>query len=389
MTPSVAPAVTTSDPRDTSFGMLGAGIAVCAWSTGTILAKAIEMDGLALGAYRFLMFSVLIIGFLTARGTRFTWHTMRVTMWGGIALGADIALFFSAVKETSIVNATIIGSLQPILVGAVAAKFFGESIRARDALWSIVALGGVLVIIGASADDAVNSRLGDLLALGALLSWSGYFIASKQSKGRVTSTEFTAGTSVWSALICIPLGFAFGQDMSLPSAKNIGLLVVMIAVSGVVGHVLMNWSLVRIPLWIGSTFTLLIPVFSAVLAFVFLDEDVRVIQGVAMAVVIGALAVIVRNQSAITKANAANREIIDVRDAIGASELHDLQDARDETDPVIGAPAASSDTIRQPTRPAGSAAKSEPVPQSVVDRGAAADPDPASDADDHRAGADG
>ena len=326
MTTPVTTAVATNDARDTSAGMLGAGIAVCAWSTGTILAKAIEMDGLALGAYRFLLFSILIIGFLAARGTRFTWRTMRVTMWGGIALGADIALFFSAVKETSIVNATIIGSLQPILVGAVAAKFFGESIRGRDALWSLVALGGVLVIIGASADDAVTSRLGDLLALGALLSWSGYFIASKQSKGKVTSTEFTAGTSVWSALICIPLGFVFGQDMSLPSAKNFGLLLVMIAVSGVIGHVLMNWSLVRIPLWIGSTFTLLIPVFSAVLAFVFLDEEVRVVQAVAMAVVIGALAVIVRNQSAITKANAANREIVDVGDVGIDLESVDIDD---------------------------------------------------------------
>lgn len=323
---ATATSVSATEARDTSAGMLGAGIAVCAWSTGTILAKGIEMDGLALGAYRFLMFSVLIIGFLAARGIRFTWRTMRVTMWGGIALGADIALFFSAVKETSIINATIIGSLQPILVGAVAAKFFGESIRIRDALWSIVALGGVIVIIGASTDDAVTSRLGDLLALGALLSWSAYFIASKQSKGKVSSAEFTAGTSVWSSLICIPLGFAFGQDMSIPSAKNIGLLLVMIAISGVVGHVLMNWSLVRIPLWIGSTFTLLIPVFSAVLAFVFLDEEVLLIQGIAMAVVIGALAVIVRNQSAVTKANAANREIIDLRDPI------DVADRRTGTD---------------------------------------------------------
>jgi drug/metabolite transporter (DMT)-like permease len=59
----------------------------------------------------------------------------------------------------------------------------------------------------------------------------------------------------------------------------------------------MNWSLVRIPLWVGSTFTLLIPVFSALLAWVVLGESVTAVQGVAMAVVIGALAVVVRNQS--------------------------------------------------------------------------------------------
>ncbi|MFK8025241.1 MAG: DMT family transporter [Ilumatobacter sp.] len=310
-TPPSAASAAAIESRDTTAGLVGAGIAVCAWSTGTILAKGIDMGGIAIGAYRFTMFSVLVAVYLAVRKTPLTWRAIRVSIWGGIALGADIALFFSAVKETSIVNATIIGSLQPILVGAVAAKFFGESIRAKDALWSLVALAGVFVIVTASADDEVTSRLGDLLALGALLSWSAYFIASKQSKGKITPTEFTAGTAIWTAMICIPLGFAFGQDMSLPSWTNLALLIVMIIVAGVVGHVLMNWSLVRIPLWVGSTFTLLIPVFSAILAYLFLDEEVLPIQAVAMAVVIAALAMIVRNQAAVTKANAANRQILE------------------------------------------------------------------------------
>ena len=299
------------DGRDVSVGLAGAAVAVCAWSAGTILAKGIEMGGLAIGAYRFWIFSALIVAWMALRRTPFTWRVIKQSMWGGIALGTDIALFFSAVKLTSIVNATIIGSLQPVLVGVVAAKFFGETIRARDALWSVVALAGVIVIIGTSADDAVSNWRGDLLAVGALLSWSGYFIASKQSKGKMTSLEFTAGTSVWSGLICTPLGFLFGQDMSLPSVKNIGLLLVMIAVSGIVGHVLMNWSLVRIPLWIGSTFTLLIPVFSALLAWVFFDEAILLIQGIAMACVIGALAVVVRGQSSAAKASAAHKAVLD------------------------------------------------------------------------------
>lgn len=308
------PTTTSTAPvggRDVSLGLAGAGVAVCAWSAGTILAKGIGMGGLAIGAYRFWMFSVLIIIFMAVRKTPFTWTMLRQSMWGGIALGTDIALFFSAVKLTSIVNATIIGSLQPILVGVVAAKFFGESIRARDAIWSLVAFAGVVVIIGASADDSLTDWRGDLLAVGALVSWSGYFIASKQSKGKMTSLEFTAGTSVWSAIICTPLGFLFGQDLSLPSPKNVGLLLVMIAISGIVGHVLMNWSLVRIPLWIGSTFTLLIPVFSALLAWILLDEPLLLIQGIAMAAVIGSLAVIVRNQSNAARSAAAHKAVLE------------------------------------------------------------------------------
>jgi drug/metabolite transporter (DMT)-like permease len=86
--------------------------------------------------------------------------------------------------------------------------------------------------------------------------------------------------------------------MSWPSLSNWGLLILMAVSSGLIGHAMMNWSLVRIPLWVGSTFTLLIPVFSAIMAWVFLGEAVSAGQAAAMAVVIGALAVVVHGQSA-------------------------------------------------------------------------------------------
>ena len=287
-----------ADAKDLSRGLIGAGIAVCAWSSGTILAKYIDMGSLAIGFYRFAFFSLVLIVWMSVRGTPFHLRIIRDSMWGGIALGADIALFFSAVKLTSIVNATIIGSMQPIVVGVIAAKFFGEKIGLRNVAWSAVALAGTVVVVAAGADDGTTDLRGDLLALAAMLSWSAYFITSKNSKKKMTSTEFTAGTALWTMAICAPLGFAFGQDMSWPSATNWGWLILMAATSGLIGHAMMNWSLVRIPLWVGSTFTLLIPVFSALLAWIVLDETVTATQAVAMAVVIGALAVVVRNQSA-------------------------------------------------------------------------------------------
>jgi drug/metabolite transporter (DMT)-like permease len=286
-----------ADARELSRGLIGAGIAVCAWSSGTILAKYIDMGSLAIGFYRFAFFGLALVVWMQLRGTPFRLRIIRDSMWGGLALGADIALFFSAVKLTSIVNATIIGSMQPIVVGVIAAKFFGERIGLRNVAWSGVALAGTVVVVATGADNGTTDLRGDLLALGAMLSWSAYFITSKNSKKTMTSTEFTAGTALWTMAICLPLGFLFDQDMSWPTATNWGWLVLMAATSGLIGHAMMNWSLVRIPLWVGSTFTLLIPVFSALLAWIVLGETVTAAQAVAMAVVIGALAVVVRNQS--------------------------------------------------------------------------------------------
>ena len=286
-----------ADARDLSRGLIGAGIAVCAWSSGTILAKYIDMGSLAIGFYRFAFFALMIIVWMQVRGTPFRLRVIRDSMWGGIALGADIALFFSAVKLTSVVNATIIGAMQPIVVGVIAARFFGERIGLRNAAWSLVALCGTIVVVASGASDATTDWRGDVLAVAAMLSWSAYFITSKDSKKRMTSTEFTAGTALWTMAICAPLGFAFHQDMSWPTLSNWGWLILMAVSSGLIGHAMMNWSLVRIPLWVGSTFTLLIPVFSALMAWIVLDEPLSVVQGIAMAVVIGALAIVVHNQA--------------------------------------------------------------------------------------------
>ena len=287
---------TTADDQQTTLGLFGAGAAVSAWATGTIITKAIDMGGLAVGVYRFALFSVAIVVWMAVRGTPLSPNVLRRSMLGGIALGTDIAFFFSAIKLTTVVNATLIGSLQPVLVGVIAARFMGESIHRRDALWSLLALVGVVGVIVASSGRPEWSLAGDLLAVAAMFSWSAYFIFSKRSKASMTSTEYTAGTAIWTTLIVTPLAVGFSQDLGFPGWRDLTLVIVMVALAGVVGHALMNWSLVRIPLWVGSTFTLLIPVVSAVLAWIVLGEPLTIAQAASMGLVILSLAMIVSGQ---------------------------------------------------------------------------------------------
>lgn len=280
-----------------SQGLLGAGIAVTAWSAGSVLAKGIDMPGLSLAVYRFGVFAAIMAVWMQFKAQPMRWEVMRFATPGGIALGVNVALFYTAVKLTNVVNATLIGALQPVLVGIVAIMFFGERVRRTDIIWSVVALGGVIAVVLASNSTPEWSAKGDLLSACAMVMWSMYFIASKSSKKYLTPLEFTAGTSVWAAVICLPLAVIFGQDLSFPSARSWLGLAAMTVVAGIVGHVLMNWSLVRIPLWVGSTFTLFIPVSAALLAWVFLGEALSVAQMLPVAVVIAALAAIVRGQS--------------------------------------------------------------------------------------------
>jgi drug/metabolite transporter (DMT)-like permease len=282
--------------RDVNLGLIGVIVAVLAWGASGAIIKAINMDGLAIGFWRFLIYFVVLAAWMASRGNALGIRAIRASAAGGVSLGLDVVYFFSAVKLTNVVNATTIGALQPVIVAIVAAKFFGERIRGRDVVAALIAIAAVIVIVIESSGTPEWSPLGDVLAVGAVFAWSGYFIFSKRSKGVISPQEYTAGTALWTALICLVAGLVFRQDMSAPDSGDWMPLLALTFGAGILGHSIMNWSLVRVPLWLGSVLTLLIPVVGAVVAWVFLGEALTAVQIVAIIVVIGALASIVTTQ---------------------------------------------------------------------------------------------
>ncbi len=285
-----------TNARDLRLGLAGTGVAVIAWGTSGVVIKAIDMGGLAIGFWRFSLYAAVLVAWMGARRRRLSRHILMASLPGGICLGLDVTFFFTAVKLTNVVNATTIGALQPLIVAVFAARMFGEQIRLRDLAAAVVAITAVAVIVIESAGTPEWSGVGDLAAVGALFSWSGYFVFSKRSRGVISPQEYTAGTGIWTALICLTVGLTFQQDMSFPSRTNWLPLIALTFGAGILGHSIMNWSLVRVPLWLGSALTLLIPVVSSVTAWIFLDEPLTTVQLAAMAVVVGSLATIVVTQ---------------------------------------------------------------------------------------------
>jgi len=288
-----------ADESAQSLGVLAAAVAVSAWGISGVVAKDLDMGGIAIAAYRFTIYGLVVGAFMWVRGNRVDRRVMRASMLGGVALGADVAFFFSAVKLTTVANATVIGALQPVVVSIVAWRVFGERIDRRDVLLGVVALCGVIAVVLGATNSAEWSLTGDLLAVGALFSWSAYFVFSKKAKSVITPGEYTVGAALWTGAINIPLALLFGQSLGWPTLPSwIGLIGLTFG-AGVLGHALMNWSIQTIPLWISSTFTLLVPIVSATAAWIWLGEPLSTQQLIAMGIVLLALGGIVANQSGI------------------------------------------------------------------------------------------
>lgn len=279
-------------------GLAAAAIAVTVWGGSGVVAKWLPMGSLAIVAYRFGIYSLIVGGTRALRGQRLRLFAFRRSMVGGLLLAADVALFFTAVKHTTIVNATIIGSLQPLLLTAYGVRFLGEKVQRRDLFLGLIALAGVVAIVLGGTDSGEASIWGDLAALGALSAWSAYFVIAKQVSAEVSPTDFTISAAVIVTVVNAPLALLFGQSLRWPGTENMLWILGMALASGILGHNLMNWALPRIPLWLGATFTLFVPVVSSALAWAWLDEPLSVMQMVGMAITVGALGVLVRFQQA-------------------------------------------------------------------------------------------
>ncbi len=274
------------------------------WAASGVIAKGIsELGALAVVFWRMWIYAAIVLLFLKMRGTPLRRESLRVSWRGGISLGADIMLFFTALRLTTVANATVIGSCQPLIMLLIAGRIFGERPRRQDWGMAAVAIIGVgLVMFGSTGIPGWSPR-GDLLSVATVVAWTAYFVFSKLSSRHIESSQYTGATALICALFATPFALASGQVFDMPSANAWMWLVVLSVGPGFASHMLMNWALGQIPAWLGSTLTLGIPVTATIMAWVFLGEEVAAIQFLGMAVVLLALGVIVLGQSKSTQSD--------------------------------------------------------------------------------------
>lgn len=287
-------------PGTQTAGIAGAFGSAVAWGASGVIAKAIDMGGLAVVAYRFWLSTVVFFLFLFLTGRMPSRETFRAATPGGLALAVDVALFFSAVKLTTVANATVLAAMQPLLMMYLGTRLLGERVHLRQVMWSLVALVGVGILVFGSSSQDGWSPLGDLLAVGALIAWTGYLFFSKSTQDKVTPLEYTAITGLISAVGATVLAVIFGQDLSWPIARSWVLLGIMAFGSGLCAHLLMNWALTRIPVWLGSTTTLLIPAAATTMAWAWLGESATAVQVSGILVTLVALGALVLAKSGST-----------------------------------------------------------------------------------------
>lgn len=241
--------------------------------------------------YRLWLAAVLLSIAVYASGRRLTWATVRASWLGGVFLAADMAMFFSAVKLTSIVDATVISAVQPALVLIVARRVFGERVGRWDVIWILLAMAGVAVAVLGPGLSGRHQLIGDLLAVGAMLCWSAYWLVSKRARAVHNAMEYTAAVTIMAAVTMAPIVLLSGQSLGRVHAGD-WLWIFLVATVPGGAHLLMNWAHRYVDASISSVIGCLSPLIAAVAAMVILGQPLSAVQVGGVLVGLTAIAVV-------------------------------------------------------------------------------------------------
>ncbi|MFV0315646.1 MAG: DMT family transporter [Microthrixaceae bacterium] len=287
----------TSTPS--AAGTTAAFGAVALWGLGNVIIAAIPLNGLTIGAFRLGLGALVYVAFLYLSGGRLTGRSFRYGVMGGIAFGLDITTFFVAVRNTTVSIAVTISALQPVVIAGFAALSFGERIRPRHVIGTLLAVPAVALVAFSGSDAEGQSLFGNLMAVAALFAWSAYFIASKKAREKLPTMEYMGVMNLVAFLtlmtIALPLGSLWSNSGGM-SGRTILLILAVVVVPGT-GHVLMNWAHGHTTLMLSSLATLTMPVVSTIGAALFLDQSVTALQVLGIVIVMVVLAYVVVGDS--------------------------------------------------------------------------------------------
>ena len=254
-----------------------------------------EIPALAFTALRPAIAAILIFAILVLRRqplaiARQDW--LRFAIAGTGCIGASQLLFIGGLSLTSVAHNVILAATSPLLGALIRWGFRRERPDGRTLLGLIVGLCGVVVLVSDAGSTEGTSVAGDLLSLGAALTWVGATMLPIPLVVRYGAPRTTAWLLLGSALLTVPVGALSMVETVQQGASLLAWLALLYSAVGMLGG---NALWQRAVQEIGAQRTLvylyLEPVCALVLAAAFLGERVTATQalGGALALVVVAL----------------------------------------------------------------------------------------------------
>jgi drug/metabolite transporter (DMT)-like permease len=206
----------------------------------------------------------------------------RLLIAGSLGMGLSQLCYIGGLARTSVTHNVILISCSPLLVAGYHWLIKRERLDTRSTLGALGGFVGVVLLVSGAGGSGGASLLGDLLSLGAAVTWMGATIWPAPLLKKYGTLRITAWMLAASVLITLPVSLMSIAD-TVTNPPSIGAWTSLLY-SAVFGILLGNSLWQRAVQQVGARRTLIYlylePVGALVLAALFLGERLSLLQAV-------------------------------------------------------------------------------------------------------------
>lgn len=212
-------------------------------------------------------------------------------------------LFFTALKDTTAINSSIIAATNPMVTTVLAVLFLRSRLGAKQVFGIILSfIGVILTITGANLGVLISFRFnaGDLWMLAAVSAWAAYSVFSKSQGKGIQPIVLTYYSFLVCTILLIPFVIyekPWEYLLTIPVSAHLAVLYMSVFPS-VIGYLVQQMAIKEIGPSKASIFVNLVPVFSIILAVLILGEALEPVKLLTAALIIAGVYICQRDVAA-------------------------------------------------------------------------------------------
>ena len=287
--------------------VLALTLAALFWAGNFVVARAVR-DDIDPVLVTFVRWFLALLIFMP-----FVWHDVRRSLpairreWRLVAaLGfTGLALFhplvFLAVRYTTATNALITLSLVPVAIMLGASLLSRTRPSFHQMGGTVISLVGAVVLVtqgDIASIIAAGANVGDLVMLVAVVVWAVYSLLLRRRPADLSPTVTLVASIVPALPVLLGFTLIAGPAVAVTVSPPLVLAIVYIAVfATVLSFMFWSYGVAELGPSRAGQFVHLMPVFGAVLAFVFLDEPPSTAQLIGAGLVLAGIVLIERRRT--------------------------------------------------------------------------------------------
>ncbi|MCK0507641.1 DMT family transporter [Aromatoleum anaerobium] len=253
------------------------------WAGNMVIGRGLReaVPPMTLAFWRWTIAFALTLPFalphLRAQWPRLKAHWRAIVVLGFIGVGCYNTFAYIALQYTTATSATLLNSFTPVATIALAFVLLGKRLTGLEAAGVVVSLVGVMIIVARGSLATLlgfSLNTGDLWMLLAVLTWGLYTVGLQWRPAGIDPMLMLAAFTAVGVAGLAPLyawEIASGRLIDPSPAALAGILYTGIF-PGFLGYVFFNAGVAAVGPSRASLFIHLMPVFTALLAAIFLGE---------------------------------------------------------------------------------------------------------------------